>query len=179
MGSLASADARGLLHVAGRFSGGSHGFVVGHVSPEAQVGGPIALVENGDRIKVDAETRVMEVLDMTDEVRCYACRDRGRRLVSLLGLTPVMCGGVSDADVGGAQGEVGGAASQGDKRHAVQIHQECGERLAGLHHRPLNEPKTRRRRCCTRPPSTRRDGRSATTASRGGASASCQGRAMS
>ena len=33
----------------GRFSGGSHGFIVGHVTPEAQVGGPIALVENGDQ----------------------------------------------------------------------------------------------------------------------------------
>lgn len=39
----------------GRFSGGSHGFVVGHVTPEAYVGGPIALVKNGDRITIDAE----------------------------------------------------------------------------------------------------------------------------
>jgi dihydroxy-acid dehydratase len=38
----------------GRFSGGSHGFVVGHVSPEAAVGGPLALVEDGDRITIDA-----------------------------------------------------------------------------------------------------------------------------
>ncbi|MEL7370675.1 MAG: dihydroxy-acid dehydratase, partial [Myxococcota bacterium] len=38
----------------GRFSGGSHGFVVGHVSPEAARGGPIALVKNGDRITIDA-----------------------------------------------------------------------------------------------------------------------------
>jgi dihydroxy-acid dehydratase len=50
----------------GRFSGGSHGFVVGHVSPEAQVGGPIALVKDGDRIKVDAVNRVMDVLDVSD-----------------------------------------------------------------------------------------------------------------
>ncbi|MEM8684259.1 MAG: dihydroxy-acid dehydratase [Pseudomonadota bacterium] len=41
----------------GRFSGGSHGFVVGHVSPEAAVGGPIALIEDGDRIEIDAEGR--------------------------------------------------------------------------------------------------------------------------
>jgi len=39
----------------GRFSGGSHGFVVGHVTPEAYVGGPIALVKNGDAITIDAE----------------------------------------------------------------------------------------------------------------------------
>jgi dihydroxy-acid dehydratase len=41
----------------GRFSGGSHGFVVGHVTPEAAVGGPIALVRDGDEITIDAETR--------------------------------------------------------------------------------------------------------------------------
>jgi dihydroxy-acid dehydratase len=45
----------------GRFSGGSHGFVVGHVSPEAAVGGPIALIENGDRIVIDAERRLIDV----------------------------------------------------------------------------------------------------------------------
>ncbi|MDP6994047.1 MAG: dihydroxy-acid dehydratase, partial [Woeseiaceae bacterium] len=39
----------------GRFSGGSHGFVVGHVTPEAAVGGTIALIEDGDRIVIDAE----------------------------------------------------------------------------------------------------------------------------
>lgn len=43
----------------GRFSGGSHGFVVGHVTPEAYVGGPIALVKKGDRITIDAEKRVV------------------------------------------------------------------------------------------------------------------------
>ncbi|MEM9622094.1 MAG: dihydroxy-acid dehydratase [Pseudomonadota bacterium] len=54
-------NGRGLSeHVAlitdGRFSGGSHGFVIGHVTPEAFDGGPIALVEDGDQITVDAET---------------------------------------------------------------------------------------------------------------------------
>jgi dihydroxy-acid dehydratase len=38
----------------GRFSGGSHGFVVGHITPEAAVGGPIALIKNGDPITIDA-----------------------------------------------------------------------------------------------------------------------------
>ena len=41
----------------GRFSGGSHGFIIGHVTPEAQEGGPIALIEDGDRITIDANTR--------------------------------------------------------------------------------------------------------------------------
>ncbi|HXQ32312.1 MAG TPA: dihydroxy-acid dehydratase [Steroidobacteraceae bacterium] len=43
----------------GRFSGGSHGFVVGHVSPEAAVGGALALVRSGDRITIDAEERTL------------------------------------------------------------------------------------------------------------------------
>jgi len=46
----------------GRFSGGSHGFVVGHVTPEAYVGGPIALVKNGDPIIIDAEKREMTLV---------------------------------------------------------------------------------------------------------------------
>ncbi|MEK8130093.1 dihydroxy-acid dehydratase [Paenibacillus filicis] len=41
----------------GRFSGGSHGFVVGHVAPEAQVGGPIALLREGDSVTIDSETQ--------------------------------------------------------------------------------------------------------------------------
>jgi dihydroxy-acid dehydratase len=45
----------------GRFSGGSHGFLVGHVVPEAQAGGPIALVENGDRVAIDAESNTIEL----------------------------------------------------------------------------------------------------------------------
>jgi len=50
----------------GRFSGGSHGFVVGHVTPEAAEGGPIALVENGDTIIIDAEANKIS-LDISDE----------------------------------------------------------------------------------------------------------------
>lgn len=51
----------------GRFSGGSHGFVVGHIAPEAQDGGPIALVENGDRIKIDAAARTLSLEGVPDE----------------------------------------------------------------------------------------------------------------
>jgi dihydroxy-acid dehydratase len=49
----------------GRFSGGSHGFVVGHVSPEAAVGGPIALIRDGDRIRIDAAAMAITV-DVSD-----------------------------------------------------------------------------------------------------------------
>jgi len=51
----------------GRFSGGSHGFIVGHITPEAQVGGPLALIENGDVVTVDAEENRIDV-DVSDEV---------------------------------------------------------------------------------------------------------------
>jgi len=50
----------------GRFSGGSHGFIIGHVVPEAQEGGPIALVRDGDQITIDAETNTISV-DVADD----------------------------------------------------------------------------------------------------------------
>ena len=50
----------------GRFSGGSHGFIAGHITPEAQVGGPIALVVNGDQITIDAVNNTIMV-DVSDE----------------------------------------------------------------------------------------------------------------
>jgi len=53
----------------GRFSGGSHGFCIGHITPEAQVGGPIALVQNGDPIRIDArpDMRTIDLLISDDE----------------------------------------------------------------------------------------------------------------
>lgn len=52
----------------GRFSGGSHGFIVGHITPEAQDGGPIALVRNGDMITIDAEKNSLDVDVSADEL---------------------------------------------------------------------------------------------------------------
>jgi len=57
----------------GRFSGGSHGFVVGHISPEAAVGGPIGLLRNGDTIAIDARKRELRV-----ELPAAELRRRGR-----------------------------------------------------------------------------------------------------
>jgi dihydroxy-acid dehydratase len=53
----------------GRFSGGSHGFCIGHITPEAQIGGPIALVKNGDPIRIDArpDKRTIDVLISDEE----------------------------------------------------------------------------------------------------------------
>ena len=50
----------------GRFSGGTHGFVVGHISPEAELGGPIALIQDGDEITIDANADIL-FLNITDD----------------------------------------------------------------------------------------------------------------
>jgi dihydroxy-acid dehydratase len=59
----------------GRFSGGSHGFIVGHITPEAQEGGPIALVQTGDTITLDAAANSIEVhldeVEMADRRRSW------------------------------------------------------------------------------------------------------------
>lgn len=52
----------------GRFSGGTHGFVVGHITPEAFVGGPLALVKNGDTITIDAKRRVLSIAVSIEEL---------------------------------------------------------------------------------------------------------------
>ena len=52
----------------GRFSGASHGFIVGHVTPEAQDGGPIALVQDGDRVTIDAKTNTIAFAVSNDEL---------------------------------------------------------------------------------------------------------------
>ena len=54
----------------GRFSGGSHGFIIGHVVPEAQEGGPIALIQDGDKITIDAEKNLLDVAVSADELAC-------------------------------------------------------------------------------------------------------------
>ncbi len=53
----------------GRFSGGTHGFVVGHITPEAQEGGTIALVEDGDTIRIDADTNTIDVVVSDEELQ--------------------------------------------------------------------------------------------------------------
>ncbi len=67
----------------GRFSGGSHGFVVGHVTPEAAVGGPIALVEDGDTITIDAEARTLTLgiseQEMASRAKKLPTREPGAR----------------------------------------------------------------------------------------------------
>jgi dihydroxy-acid dehydratase len=63
----------GLTNVAlvtdGRYSGASHGFIVGHVVPEAAVGGPIAVVQDGDMVTIDAKTRTISMAVSDEEIR--------------------------------------------------------------------------------------------------------------
>ncbi len=53
----------------GRFSGGTHGFVVGHITPEAVDGGPLAIVRNGDSVTIDAEKRTIDLGISQGEIR--------------------------------------------------------------------------------------------------------------
>jgi dihydroxy-acid dehydratase len=53
----------------GRFSGGTHGFVVGHISPEAEMGGPIALIQDGDEIIIDANADILTLNISDDEMK--------------------------------------------------------------------------------------------------------------
>lgn len=63
----------------GRFSGGTHGFVVGHITPEAHVGGPLALVKEGDTIVIDAENKTLSVdvseRDLAERKKHYVPRE--------------------------------------------------------------------------------------------------------
>jgi dihydroxy-acid dehydratase len=70
----------------GRFSGGTHGFVVGHITPEAQSGGNIALVKNGDVIRIDAVTNRLDVLISDDEMAARRAAYIPRPLVAKNGV---------------------------------------------------------------------------------------------
>lgn len=90
----------------GRFSGGSHGFVVGHITPEAFVGGPIAILKNGDNITIDARKRQLSV-DLTQlEIKARRARwkqpkpryRRGVLAKYARCVTSASTGAVTDAD---------------------------------------------------------------------------------
>ena len=84
----------------GRFSGGSHGFVVGHVSPEAAVGGPIALLRNGDRLEIDAVSRSIDVRVARAELLRRARAFRPRRPYATRGVLAKYARAVSSASLG-------------------------------------------------------------------------------
>ena len=84
----------------GRFSGGSHGFVVGHVSPEAAVGGPLALLRNGDRVTIDATRRRIDVQLSVSELRRRARALKARKPYAVRGVLAKYARVVSSASLG-------------------------------------------------------------------------------
>jgi dihydroxy-acid dehydratase len=84
----------------GRFSGGSHGFVVGHIAPEAAAGGPIALLRNGDRITIDARRRQINVEIPAAELRRRRRTWKPRRPYASKGVLAKYARVVSSASLG-------------------------------------------------------------------------------
>ncbi len=84
----------------GRFSGGSHGFVVGHISPEAAVGGPIALLRNGDRLTIDARRRRIDVELSAAELKRRRAAWKPRRPYATRGVLAKYARVVSSASQG-------------------------------------------------------------------------------
>ena len=84
----------------GRFSGGSHGFVVGHISPEAAVGGPIGLLRNGDRITIDAVRREISVALSAAELRRRRAAWKPRKPYAEVGALAKYASLVSSASTG-------------------------------------------------------------------------------
>jgi dihydroxy-acid dehydratase len=84
----------------GRFSGGSHGFVVGHISPEAAVGGPIGLLRNGDRLTIDAVKREISVDLSAAELRRRRASWKPRKPYAEVGVLAKYASLVSSASSG-------------------------------------------------------------------------------
>jgi len=84
----------------GRFSGGSHGFVVGHVAPEAAVGGPLALVRTGDPIRIDARRRTLTLEVSARELKRRAASWRAPKPYATRGVLAKYAASVSSASLG-------------------------------------------------------------------------------
>ena len=97
----------------GRFSGATHGFMVGHVCPEAACGGPIALVRDGDRVRIDATTRTIDVLADLDARRADHVPRKQTKLPIVLAK---YAASVSPASQGAVTIDRGTAGEAGDDR---------------------------------------------------------------
>jgi dihydroxy-acid dehydratase len=84
----------------GRFSGGSHGFVVGHISPEAALGGPIALIRDGDRIAIDAVKRTLQHEVSATEMRKRRAKWKAPKPYATQGVLAKYARVVSSASLG-------------------------------------------------------------------------------
>jgi dihydroxy-acid dehydratase len=89
----------------GRFSGGSHGFVVGHIAPEAAVGGPIGLLRNGDRIAIDAPRRQIRVELSAAELRRRRAAWKPRKPFATSGVLAKYARLVGSASTGAVTGQ--------------------------------------------------------------------------
>ncbi len=84
----------------GRFSGGSHGFVVGHISPEAALGGPIGLLRDGDRIAIDAVKRTLDIDVSVAEMRRRRAKWKAPKPYATKGVLAKYARNVSSASLG-------------------------------------------------------------------------------
>ncbi len=84
----------------GRFSGGSHGFVVGHISPEAAVGGPIGIIKNGDQIEINAQTKEINILVTNKEILSRTKKMKKKNITTVSGALTKYARLVSQADKG-------------------------------------------------------------------------------
>ncbi len=84
----------------GRFSGGSHGFVVGHISPEAALGGPIGLLRDGDAIAIDAVKRTLEIKLSAAELRRRRAKWKAPKPYATQGVLAKYARNVSSASLG-------------------------------------------------------------------------------
>ena len=113
----------------GRFSGGSHGFVVGHVSPEAAVGGPLALLRDRDRIVIDARKRLLTVELSAAELKRRAAAWRAHRPYTERGVLAKYARAVTSASLGAVTDAAPGPLpAKGPRTRAAKRRAERGTR---------------------------------------------------
>ena len=105
LGPTAAVMGRGLgkevaLITDGRFSGGSHGFVVGHITPEAYSGGPLAIIRDGDSITIDAEKRTLNLNIPAKEIKARFAKWKAPRPRYTRGVLAKSARHVSSAHLG-------------------------------------------------------------------------------
>ena len=84
----------------GRFSGGSHGFVVGHVTPEAFIGGPLAIIKNGDMIEINTITQELNLKISKKEIILRFSKWKKPKHININGVLAKYSKLVSQADTG-------------------------------------------------------------------------------
>jgi dihydroxy-acid dehydratase len=90
----------------GRFSGGTHGLVVGHVAPEAAVGGPLAILRNGDRIEICAKEKLLRVHLTDKEIRARLKKWKAPKPAYRTGVLAKYAASVSSAALGAVTGRI-------------------------------------------------------------------------